>query len=669
MRKLLIAIVLSQVTPPASSGASGAVSGVVLSSSGVPAPAVRVYAIPAGAPDAAAAAGSVVESLAQTDASGRYRLEVPSGRYYIAAGSVDSPTYYPNDRSVASARVITVSAGTTVPDINFSRYIPASSGSPPPAITGLPPGSTGVLSGLIRNNDGSPASGIPVVAVPVSVMAAISASNGATLPASTISMIQSLSDGPASATSSLTARIRSAGGGIRALSDRTGRYRIEAVSPDTYYILAGFSDSPVFYPGSGDINAAARLTTTSTTMLDSLHFNLPSAKRVPVRIRVQGRDGTPAPGANVEVKITDRASAIGSFLPNRTYPTSTSGDDGFAEFLVADGKYSVTAKLPPALAVSKEIETRNQPLNADLAMPIYVVTGSVLFADGTPVNDPVVSQIAFRKTSNPGLTATTILQMSKDGKFKAVLEPGEYRTFIRNLPTPYQIDSMSSGPVDLATGSLKLDGDRPANVQIRLSPKTNAVVNVNGRITDVISGMPAAAARVQLCCFASGPFERLSADLLSDSSFQFSDVPAGRYEVELKGTTERIVEPTVEVVDQGQTTLRLLAAEQFANLVIGISTDGSIPRPQRANVSVTFTSTSGGTFHVTASGPVDEILTASVPAGIGYDVTLSGLPAAVKVKSLSGSNTPLQPSNSAGSAGVYNALNNASLMITLTRSD
>ena len=28
-----------------------------------------------------------------TDASGRYRLEVTSGRYYIASGSVDRPTF------------------------------------------------------------------------------------------------------------------------------------------------------------------------------------------------------------------------------------------------------------------------------------------------------------------------------------------------------------------------------------------------------------------------------------------------------------------------------------------------------------------------------------------------------------------------------------------------
>ena len=32
---------------------------------------------------------TVLESLAQTDSTGHYRLDVPAGRYFIAAGSVD----------------------------------------------------------------------------------------------------------------------------------------------------------------------------------------------------------------------------------------------------------------------------------------------------------------------------------------------------------------------------------------------------------------------------------------------------------------------------------------------------------------------------------------------------------------------------------------------------
>src|SRR5262249_34323068 len=88
MRNVLLALLLLQVDAPR----NGIVTGVVLSGSGIAAAGVRVYAVPAGDPNVAAVAGSVFVGLVQTDSAGKYRLEVPAGRYYIAAGSVESPT-------------------------------------------------------------------------------------------------------------------------------------------------------------------------------------------------------------------------------------------------------------------------------------------------------------------------------------------------------------------------------------------------------------------------------------------------------------------------------------------------------------------------------------------------------------------------------------------------
>src|SRR6185295_16298843 len=89
---LLLAFLLFQVNAVP----TGAATGIVRSAAGTPAAGVRVYAIPAGDPTVVSAGASVFESLTQTDAAGRYRLDVPAGRYYIAAGSVNSPTYYPD---------------------------------------------------------------------------------------------------------------------------------------------------------------------------------------------------------------------------------------------------------------------------------------------------------------------------------------------------------------------------------------------------------------------------------------------------------------------------------------------------------------------------------------------------------------------------------------------
>jgi hypothetical protein len=65
--------------------------------------------------------GSTLVALAQADPSGQFRLEdVPPGRYYIIAGRIDAPTFYPGAQDVTSGRVITVTSGATTDGIDFS---------------------------------------------------------------------------------------------------------------------------------------------------------------------------------------------------------------------------------------------------------------------------------------------------------------------------------------------------------------------------------------------------------------------------------------------------------------------------------------------------------------------------------------------------------------------
>jgi len=325
MRHLLIALLLLQAGTPR----NGFVTGVVLSAPGVAAAGIRVYAVPAGDPNVAAVAGTVFVGLVQTDATGKYRLDIPPGRYYIAAGSVESPTYFPNESSITSAKVVSVSTDAVVPDVNFSRFVPAA----PPGIQrggALPPGSTGVLSGVLRFPDGSPAAGIPVAAVPMSVLKSMGA--GMALSISTMSNIRALGNDPraATATSLLYSLVRSGGGGIRGATDSSGRYRIENVSPDTYCILAGYADSPVFYPGPGDYMKAGAIATNPSTLVDNLNFNIPAYKGSLLRIRVLAKANQPLAGATLELTNSDSfPSGIAAFLPKRRPGPAISGADGF----------------------------------------------------------------------------------------------------------------------------------------------------------------------------------------------------------------------------------------------------------------------------------------------------------------------------------------------------
>ena len=73
---------------------------------------------PVNAADAAVEVSSA--SLAQTDETGRYRLEnIPPGTYFIVAGRVNLPTYYPGTLDMLKGTVVSVAAAAVVSNIDI----------------------------------------------------------------------------------------------------------------------------------------------------------------------------------------------------------------------------------------------------------------------------------------------------------------------------------------------------------------------------------------------------------------------------------------------------------------------------------------------------------------------------------------------------------------------
>ena len=98
----------------------GTVSGVLRTTDGKPAPGVRVAAIPQTNSADEAPAGGTLSSIAETDEQGRYTLEnIPPGRYYITAGRLDLPTFYPGTQTMTAGEPVRIAAGATVPGIDF----------------------------------------------------------------------------------------------------------------------------------------------------------------------------------------------------------------------------------------------------------------------------------------------------------------------------------------------------------------------------------------------------------------------------------------------------------------------------------------------------------------------------------------------------------------------
>src|SRR5687767_8931982 len=102
----------------------GAVTGRLLSTDNAPAAGIRMAAVPV-AEDGDNAAAPVLLGITKTDSDGRYKLEgIPPGRYYVFAGLIDYPNYYPGATSLEKATVISVEADSIVSGLDFSMLRP-----------------------------------------------------------------------------------------------------------------------------------------------------------------------------------------------------------------------------------------------------------------------------------------------------------------------------------------------------------------------------------------------------------------------------------------------------------------------------------------------------------------------------------------------------------------
>jgi hypothetical protein len=124
---------------PARTNETGSVTGTLRTTDGKPAVGIRVAA--RAVQDAVAEEeGAALAGLVETDEKGHYRLEgIPSGRYTIAAGRVDLPTYYPGTLDLASSKILSIGPGSTTSGVDFTladvSYAVAGVSAQPPGVT------------------------------------------------------------------------------------------------------------------------------------------------------------------------------------------------------------------------------------------------------------------------------------------------------------------------------------------------------------------------------------------------------------------------------------------------------------------------------------------------------------------------------------------------------
>ena len=137
--KIIAVLMLQTPAAVALQSQTGTASGVLRTATGEPAVGIRVAAVAIQNSETNPGEGALL-SLSQTDNTGRFRLEnIVPGRYYIQAGLIDAPTYYPGVTNTTGATSILVTAGAAINDLNFSM----SRGSVGVRVSGRVPIATG----------------------------------------------------------------------------------------------------------------------------------------------------------------------------------------------------------------------------------------------------------------------------------------------------------------------------------------------------------------------------------------------------------------------------------------------------------------------------------------------------------------------------------------------
>lgn len=531
MRELLLAVLfLGPLIGPLQTP-GGVVTGQLASTDGRPAQGVRVGAMVVPDSNLPVSNATTLVSFVLTDAAGRYRLEnVPPGRYYVTAGLVETPTYYPGVSSTNGATVVNVTANSTVANINFTLTVPPGvivSGRVirPPTLSGIQTvqliGGTAAIQPATLKADGAfqfsnvrpgnynlfvgggqaqttnivvadkDISGVEVVIpLTVSVTGTLVVENGGLRPRFGLSFTPFKGGVNAPGTAMLT-------NGTFTTQVPEGEYRVTwSQIPAGYYMKAIAS-------GSVDL-LAGPLVVAAGTSVSPITVTLGVANPVPW-VKVSGRVVNPLPTSTIPVRLTMIGGSALEPLDVAINP------DGSFEFpRVLPGSY--TARITPAMPIPPiPLFVTNKDLTGvEVAIPaMKEITGHVV-VEGLGQLAPRLNFILA--DSRNSSSASAIGFGMPDGSFGVTLPEGDRRLTL-NVPG-YTVKSLTYGTVDvLRNPLLKIAGTDSAEFNVVLSP-TAAVTGIGvgvpggvlgGVLGGVVGGVPGGVPGSTLIANAQAP--------------------------------------------------------------------------------------------------------------------------------------------------------------------
>jgi hypothetical protein len=531
----IVVLGLTAIAPPTRPD-TGVLSGIVFTDTATPRPVRRATVRLSGA--------AATARLVGTDDEGKFVFEaLPAGHFTL---SVNKPGY------------VTAFHGSTRPGRGPGVLVAIAEGRRTEVTLKMVPGAA--ITGTVADALGRPAPTVPVAAVAVRAGDTATAPIRATTDDRGIYRIYGLAPGDylvaALPRVSLLTSVRgmAAGTEIVAITDEEVQWAKRARSTASPVAGAGrpVAYAPVFYPGTTDAAAAARVSVRTGEERGGVDISLrmvPMSRITGSLIDDSGRPVSPAsvalyPRRREQSSLADVLMSSGAI----TMPRATMSGAAFSILGVAPGEYTMVARsgspqrgAPPTAGdilwnvTDIAVDGFDQTDVLLHLVPGTRISGSLRFDGATAPRPPDLTAIEVSLASSvAGLIPRAVMDPSGTFRFSSV-QPGLY-TIKVSLPQAVQKWTLKSAVVkerDLAAG--RFDVRPGADLEGVVITLTDHPAEISGHLVDAAGG---AVTRYSIVVFTVDPSQwrpespRIrSTPPATDGSFRIAGLPPGEYAI------------------------------------------------------------------------------------------------------------------------------------------